>query len=141
MKLLMVNSYSLSAILIKLFTFSKWNHVAVLFDDDTVFDSVYSEGGVRKMTYQEFINIYHNVEELDLSIKDEKAGREFAEKQLGKKYDWTAILGIVFQSRYWEKDDRWFCSELAEAIILACGVRRFRTHVSTVLPRDVYMVA
>lgn len=142
MKILMISSYSLPSIFIKIFTFSKWNHTAILFDDGTVFDSVFTGGGVRKMSYDEFKKHYKNIEELELGVADISGdGRRFAEAQVGKKYDWTAIFGIVFQNRHWEKPDRWFCSELVEATILAIGKRRFRVEVSTLLPRDVRMVA
>jgi uncharacterized protein YycO len=146
MKILAIDSkHNIGSWLIKIFTFSRWNHVAVLFEDSLDRDEcsvidVTLPSKVRITRYKEFCIIYPNHEILDVKIPDEKAAYDFALAQLGKKYDWTGILGIVFQNRSWEKDDKWFCSELVEAICSAGGKRRFRTNISAILPRETYAV-
>ncbi len=146
MKIIAIDSkHNIGSWLIKLFTFSKWNHVAVLFEDtgdlltSTVVD-VTLPSKVRKTSYAEFSIIYPKHVLLDIDIPDEKAAKLFAESQMGKSYDWTGILGIMFQNRKWEDNDKWFCSELVEAICIAGGRRRFRSDVSAILPRETYAV-
>lgn len=47
---------------------------------------------------------------------------DFARAQLGKKYDWLAILAFLF-NRDWRDRNRWYCSEL----LLACLEARPRS--------------
>ena len=144
MKILAVDSkHNIGSWLIKIFTFSKWNHVAAMFEDSNNLEKysvidVTLPSKVRITSYKEFCTIYPNHEVLDIDIPNEKMAYDFALAQLGKKYDWTGILGIIFQNRRWEKDDKWFCSELVEAICVAGGKRRFRSDVSAILPRETY---
>lgn len=139
-KILAVSNYSLGAMIIKIFTFSKWNHVAICFNDDYVIDSTLLSG-VRLKPLSEFKKFYHNYEEIPIELPDQAAAEDFALKQLGKKYDWTALLGIVFQRRVWEESDKWFCSELVEAILSAGGKLRWRAVAGlSILPRETYAV-
>lgn len=139
MKILVASSNSIGSILIKLFTFSSWSHTAVMFDEHTVIDSIF-KCGVRRITLSEFKHEYPKVYEIDVDIPDEYASKDFALRQLGKKYDFTAILGIIFRNRKWEEDDKWFCAELTETICVKGGLRRMRTEASSVLPRETFAV-
>lgn len=146
MKILAVDSRnSIGGWLIKLFTFSKWNHVAVMFEDTDRLDSnsvvdVTAAAGTRLMSYYNFKQVYPRHVVVDVAVPDEKAGYDFAVAQVGKKYDWSGIFGIIFQNRKWEDDDKWFCAELVEATCIAAGRRRFRSEISGVLPRESYAV-
>jgi hypothetical protein len=146
MKILVLDSRnSIGAWLIKLFTFSKWNHTAVMFEDsenfqnNTVID-VTGFSGVRAMHFSEYKKLYPRMEIIDANVPDEEAGKRFALAQIGKKYDWGAIVGIIFQRRDWEQATKWFCSELTEAIRIQAGRRVFRSDISGVLPRETYAV-
>jgi beta-lactamase class D len=37
---------------------------------------------------------------------------EILQTQIGKPYDWRAIVSFVFGDREWQNADSWFCSEL-----------------------------
>ncbi len=139
MKLLIASGNSISSILIKMFTFSKWSHTAVMFDHLTVIDVTYRTG-VRRITYEEFKSEYPDVYEIEVFLPREEAALTFALDQLGKKYDYTAILGILFRNRRWESDENWFCSELSETVCVYGGKRRIRTEASGVLPRESFAV-
>ena len=132
-----VSHNDISGILIRLATFSKWSHSAIMFDDDTVID-VTKPTGVRQLTKQQFLTRYPNSDFHYVEVPDEDKARKFALEQLNKPYDMTAIFGIVFQNRRWQDDDKWFCSELVEAVLAAGGKIRFRTVVSSILPRETY---
>lgn len=110
-----------------------------MFDDYSIYD-VTLPTGVRKCTLQQFMKQYPKSDFHTVEVPNIEAARKFAEAQLGKKYDVSAIFGIVFQNRRWQDDDKWFCSELVEAILLAGGKPRFRTTVSSILPRETYAV-
>lgn len=139
MHVISVNGWGIGAILIKLFTFSKWNHSAIMFDENTVFDvTVMSK--VRCQTKEQFLKHYPKSDFHRVNVPNEQAALAFAKAQLGKEYDKSAIFGIIFQKRRWQEDDKWFCSELVEAILAAGGKIRFRTIVSSILPRETYAV-
>jgi hypothetical protein len=44
----------------------------------------------------------------------------FARTQIGKPYDWTAILALLMD-RDWRDSGAWFCSELVVAALEAVG--------------------
>lgn len=139
-RILAVDSrHNVGSWLIKIFTFSKWNHVAIMFDTCTVIEST-AFNGVTCCSYEDFLRKYSRVAEFEMAIPDEKAAKDFALQQLNKKYDWKAIFGIIFQNRKWESPNRWFCSELVEASLIAGGRRRFRSEVSNILPRETFGV-
>lgn len=102
-------------------THSQWSHVDMLWDDGTLIGSVSSAqgpyaAGVQKLTLEERFKYSkiskHRIDRLQL--RDESAARAFAESQVGKPYDWGGIIALPlpFIGRDWQRDDRWFCSEL-----------------------------
>lgn len=126
--------YSLFSWLIRLFTFSKFSHVALMLSSEYIVDATFKHG-VKISTTEEFLKQYplsrQTIVDIDIPNSSDTIG--FILKQLGKPYDWTAIVGIVTQ-RNWQEDDSWFCSELIEAAIKSGGLDRFREDVSRVTP-------
>lgn len=59
---------------------------------------------------------------LDDPLTNEEAnkGLEFLTAQLHKKYDYHGIIGFLLRRKF-DRDDRWFCSELVFAFLIACG--------------------
>lgn len=146
MKLVAVDSrHNIGSWMIKIFTFSRWNHVAALFEDHedvnlcSVVDVTFTSG-VRIMSYARFRQEYPRHELIHVEVPDEKSGYDWAISQIGKGYDFTALIGIVFQNRKWEDPLKWFCSELFETICVHAGRRRIRSNISGVLPRESYAV-
>ena len=139
MQLLSISSTGVFAYFIKLFTFSKWNHSAIYFDDMGIVVDSTLKTGVRKTTYESFITRYPNYDVSVIEVPDLEASKEFAFAQVGKPYDWTAIFGLVFRNS-WEEPDSWFCSELAESIIKAGGLQRFRDNLSKLVPKEIWAV-
>lgn len=81
-------------------------------------------------------------------VPDLDAAIEFAEAQCNpdppaapKKYDWAGVVGIpLTYSEDWADANRWWCSELVFAILLAGGTRLFDPAVMTrVCPVDLLM--
>lgn len=79
--------------------------------------------------------------DMEVFVPDLDAARAFAEKQVGKGYDWIGAVGIpLTYSEDWADDSRWWCSELVFAILLAGGVRLFDPAVmARVRPIDLQM--
>jgi hypothetical protein len=58
--------------------------------------------------------------------------------QIGKPYDWRAIVGFAMGDRDWDKTDSWFCSELQVWAMMQAG---FFPHwlgypIDRISPRD-----
>lgn len=94
--------------IIKFFSWSKWSHVALV-DGDYVIEAT-AMHGVRRVKIEEALHGTKH-EFATLPCKDPQAIIDAAMTQLGKPYDFLAILGIGLK-RDWQEDDKWVCSEL-----------------------------
>lgn len=139
MKLFFCRSNTISSWLIRLFTWSPWSHVAVVENDEFVIDATFKHGGVRRRALREVLAASSAFELVEIELPEESAALTFLRAQIGKPYDWTAILGFIGRS-HWEEDDAWFCNELAEAAMVAGGRRRFRESLWRLTPRNSWMV-
>lgn len=133
MKIIVVNSHGIIPWLIKLITFSKWNHSAIYIEEEGLVFESDIKPGVRSMTLEEFLVRYPNNEIIEVWVPNPRAAADFVKAQLGKPYDWTAIFSFLLR-RNWQEDDKWFCSELVEATILAGGLKRFRDSTNRITP-------
>lgn len=122
------------AMLLRILTLSKFSHMAVLLDDNTVIEAAAFKGVVRG-SFENFTKIYDRVIIQDLPLPNEEAAINFLLEQVGKPYDWTAIFGIVFRNGKWTDLDSWFCSELVEAAVKAGGLDRFKEDISRIIPQ------
>lgn len=104
---------SLVSYLIRLFTWSKWHHCGALTLDKKFVIEATAKNGVVQTPLAEFIARYDEVEFGEIKCNDRKA-EKFLLAQLGKKYDWLAIFGMLFRKN-WQDDCRWFCFELVAA--------------------------
>ena len=66
----------------------------------------------------------------------------FLDNQIGKPYDWRAILSFGLGERDWRAPDSWFCSELQAAALEAAGLLTMTPclPVSRITPRDLFML-
>lgn len=80
-----------------------------------------SQGGVRVMPEHLWLAGYEVVDTIDVPLPDEAAAAAFLAAQVGKPYDWAAIVGFV-GLRDWQNPSRWYCSELGAAAMLAGGL-------------------
>jgi len=128
-----------SSFLIRLFTWSQWSHVSILEDEDHIIDSTFKHGGVRRRPVLELVGEVSAFEVVEVPLPMEDAGMDFIRSQLGKPYDWTAIVGFILREN-WADPAKWFCNELFEAGCKAGGRLRFRESLSRVTPRHSWMV-
>lgn len=113
MKILFCRSFTVGSLLIRLLTFSRWSHSALIRDDGMAIEATWPR--VRMVKAEQIIA------EHDAHAFGEIGARldawEFAERQVGKPYDLGGLWNFM-TSRDWTEDSRWFCSELVAA---ACG--------------------
>jgi uncharacterized protein YycO len=64
----------------------------------------------------------------------------FLRNKIGEKYDWTAYLGFILNSKNYQRSGRWFCSELVYAALQYAGVFLYQNlDAWNVMPRDFYI--
>lgn len=98
----------------KLRTNGEHTHVELLFSDGMSFSSSQWDGGTR------FKRIEYDPSKWDLVPVegiDEGLVRRWCEKQVGKKYDWRAILGLMAGKSNPGDADKLFCSEACLAAL------------------------
>jgi uncharacterized protein YycO len=135
MKVLFSASNKIGGYLIRLGTKSSWCHVDLLFDDGTLIGA--TGKGVQKLTLQERLADKHifryRIDEIPLPY--EESARLFAEQQVGKPYDYTAVFAFALPFREnWNQDNKWFCSELAAATIGRGGTQIAREEQWRITP-------
>jgi hypothetical protein len=130
---------------IRLGEYGFWaTHVETLMPDGTLLGA-HASGGVQarpkeydrgKFSKQLFVSIPATPEQTDRF-------NTFLRAQIGKPYDFEAIIGIVAQ-RDWRKDKAWMCSELVAAGLCQDKVGIFPPHLAIefnhVTPRDLLLI-
>jgi hypothetical protein len=105
--------------------------------------------GCRAGTVEELMEGIVVYRDMPVLVPDIDAARAFAESQCAppppykpKRYDFAGALGIpLTYSEDWSDDDRWWCSDLTFAIVLAGRLRLFDPNVMRrVRPIDLHMV-
>lgn len=114
--------------------------MSVLYERSHVIDATLTHGGVRLRRLAELLDEASAVEWVEVDLPDEAAASAFVARQLGKRYDWTALVGIVLRAD-WADPSRWFCSELAAAAVQAGGRRLLREDLARVTPGLLWAVA
>ena len=133
---------SLFSALIRWFTQSQYSHVDVLMPDGRLLGARL-KGGVQirspnyaKFSQRAFVSI-------NVGSAAEARFYEFLHVQVGKRYDWFAIVAFIIpilaHLRSWQRANWWFCSELGAAA-LEKALRIVLPTVS-VTPNTLYVVA
>ncbi len=126
--------------LIRAATWSRWSHVAIIDDGDMVIEAA-ALHGVRRVPFVDAINRAADAALVELPSPDPAAVIAAAASQIGKPYDYTAILGLGLR-RDWQQDDAWFCSELVAWAFDAAGHPLFRPDsLRRVTPQHLWMLA
>ncbi len=109
---------NIESLVIRWFTHSSWSHVDFVMPNGKLLGARL-KGGVelRPPGYARFSR------SVDATITTPIAAQiyEFALDQIGKPYDWKAIVGFAID-RNWEDNSSWFCSELVAAACKKCGL-------------------
>lgn len=102
-------------------THSKWGHVEHVLRDGSLIRAAFPGGvqhlGVGVVTDSD-AEMRCTVALTDAQLA---TGEAFLLAQVGKKYDWFALIGLFFGAN-WSSKSRWFCSKLEDAYYEAMGV-------------------
>jgi hypothetical protein len=134
MKLVLCKSPTVGSALLRWYMSSRWSHSAI-YDEEAgvVYDTTFWQGGCKVHSSDAFFKKYPQSRLVSLLITNKEDARSWLTAQLGKKYDWTALLGIYFR-RNWQEDDAWFCSEMSEAFIGLFDRPRFNEQAHRITP-------
>lgn len=134
MYLLLCKNGSIFSILLRFLLWSRWSHSA-MYDEhtDMVWESTFLGRGVKRMPFDEWVQRYPYHVLRATTITDIGGCRKWLDEQVGKPYDWKALVGFVFRST-WQDEGAWFCSELTEKAISLFGTPRFRASAHRITP-------
>lgn len=138
MKLLFCNSNMIGSWIIRKLTFSRWSHVAIV-DGDYVIEAVWPR--VRRVPLAHVIETHRDHEFAEIDVELESVAQSFAGSQIGKRYDWRALFGLITPTRDWERSDQWDCAELVAAAINAGARRPIFRDKARVTPQMIYLLS
>ena len=131
-----VSNEDVGSSLIKWTTNSKFSHCGFVDKaTNTVIDSRFNKKGVTEYSISELIMTYKHITFVEIEAIS-YTSIILARTQLGKGYDWSALLGIGFK-RDWQQDDKWFCSELVGWAINKSGYNFITTPMWRVTPENI----
>ncbi len=117
--------------LIRIFTWSRWSHVGIVVGDKVI--EATALHGVVMTPIADFIKRYNDHSYATMLTENDGDAEFRALLEVGKKYDFSAIFGILFRSG-WNQDNAWFCSEL---VAHAAGTYR-KDRVSRITPEMIW---
>lgn len=109
-----------------------WSHCGIVTSHNTVIEARATRG-VIETPLREFEARASACVAVRRECPNPLAAVVFAISQKGKKYDWGAVLGFPLRGQ-WERQDKWFCSELVEAAFIVGGRRRFDSDAWRITP-------
>ncbi len=121
-------------------------HCETVLSDGQRLGSWFHQGGVRIRPANYEASEGGFTKELWVHLKatpaQEEAFYAFLHAQIGKPYDWKAIVGFVISGRDWQEPDSWDCSELFASALAACGLlpQHMAVKFSRVTVRDVMLL-
>lgn len=138
-RLLFSNNAGLFSRLVRLATWSRWSHVAII-DGDTVIEAT-ARRGVHRTPLATALAAAKESVVVHIAADDPAAVIAAAANELGTRYDYTAVIGLGLR-RNWQDDDAWFCSELVAHCFDEAGSPLFRPDsVRRVTPQHLWMLA
>jgi uncharacterized protein YycO len=137
--LLFSTSHSPFSWLIRALTWSRWSHVSIV-DGDTIIQAHALHGVIRTL-YAEALAADADYEMVRVHCHDPEAVIAAASSQIGKKYDWFALVGFILR-RDWQAEDKWFCSELVAWAFQQARQPLFRPEaMRRITPEDLWRIA
>lgn len=115
-------------------TACKWSHCDLLLPDGSLLGSL-PGGGVQARSR------IHGETRFAICEVPVVEGASWAESQIGKPYDWGAVLGLASPlpiRRNWADPHFFFCSELAFLSIAHAGLNLLQPHSWGITPRDLW---
>ena len=134
MRIVFTRSSGIIAGLIRWFTWSEYNHVAIGRADGTLLIEAVGWRGVVFTTLEHHRSRATEIKVMEVEVQGDPTVH--LREQLGKKYDYSGILGIWFR-RNWQGENRWFCSELVAWSCAKAGTPLVVEEKHRVTPHDI----
>jgi uncharacterized protein YycO len=136
MKAALTRANSLASFAIRARVWQPWSHGLFIPAPGVAIDSTFKLAGVRRRPLDEALHGVTAIQHMDFQLDREAEARDWLHEQLGKRYDFHAIVGFAIgDERDWRDDTSWFCWELLAGAIEHGSAYRFE-NVSRVTPRD-----
>jgi uncharacterized protein YycO len=127
MKLIFTRSPSFAGHLIRAFEGGDWDHVGIVDDEHVIEATVWH--GVRRRTLASMrAGTRHELVEVACDPRLESAALAWARGQVGKPYDFGAVVGFLFWRSTWARQGAWYCSEAAAYFAVLCGLTLAGNH-------------
>lgn len=137
-QLLFSSSGSPISTLIRAATWSHWSHVGLVANGEVI--EATPLYGVRQIKLEDAINRASDSALVELPARDPQRIFQAVRSQLGKPYDWRAVLGLGLR-RDWQERDAWFCSELIAWAAAEAGEPWYRCEsLRRVTPQHLWML-
>ena len=120
-KILLFKGNSLISKLIRWQTNGNYSHAAIQLPNGRIIEAWHKPAKVR---LRGPLQDWSNVEAFDvhgMTAEHWEKAIAWAEKQIGKKYDFGGVFRFVTRWRK-QQDEKWFCSELVYQAVLEAGV-------------------
>lgn len=126
--------------LIRLWCSSRVSHVEFMFSDGTMIYPAVEIGQTILNKNKRYFREY--VFELDITAKQQKDIRDWAESQIGVPYDYTALAPfnvlIPRKKKSWKDSNIWMCSEFCAYGLELAGIELFPDNFKKIKPSDLF---
>lgn len=145
MQILFIAACDPWSLLVSWITRSPWSHVVVVFSDGTTFEARALRGVFRstlaahmrgmRWTYR------WEVANMPGGAVDAASARAWCESQVGRAYDWLALVNFLLPwvARRLDVRSHWFCSEFAARASQEAGGRLLRQDDARISPAMLYL--
>ena len=122
-------------------------HCEAVLPDGTRLSSWFHQGGVCILPSDYDSGAFNRQQFVRIKSTEaqESAFYAFLHAQVGKPYDWRAIISFYskMRGRDWQSRDSWFCSEIVAAALAGCGIlpQCMAVQFSKVTPRDLMLLS
>jgi uncharacterized protein YycO len=127
MKIIFTHAYTISGAIIRLVDGGYWSHCGVVSEDESYVIHATAKKGVIRQPLGKMLLDFPNHTIIDIPVDDEGAAQAWLLQQVGKPYDYVALLGFIFERGDWGDDTKWYCSEMALMACLLAGAEIWTT--------------
>lgn len=115
----------------------QWSHCGLIVGPDVIEARAFH--GVVRTPWRQFVDRASKFDERYIEVPDPAAGVAWAEKQIGKGYDYGALFSNLLRENL-QSRSRYDCAELLESAVVAAGRERFRCPRWKLSPNLLYIV-
>lgn len=132
----LVRDPGISSRIICWWTWGKWSHVEIVTSRGYL--GARLNGGVKVRPFGYVDPVEQSIRSIEVTPDQYAVFMAYADKQIGKPYDWFGLLGFGIHHDTADDPEKWFCSEYVTACFEKAGVPILDTsHAYRISPRDV----